>query len=109
MKRKRSNSYSVHGIRFILNNLILEKAAISLSSWPVTGLWNRGPLNGIKLIVDDQGNHLDSYIISLESFRSPILQTSNWSGNFFAVSYSKPALIVHLKKMKYQLDQIIGM
>ena len=34
------------------------------SSWPVTGLWNRGPLkilNGIKLILDNQGNHLDSY------------------------------------------------
>ena len=28
--------------------------------------WN----NGIKLIPDDQGNHLDSYAISLESFRS---------------------------------------
>ena len=25
---------------------------------------------GIKLILDDQGNHLDSYTISLESFRS---------------------------------------
>ena len=36
-------------------------------------LWNRGPLkilNGIKLILDDQGNHLDSYTISLELFRS---------------------------------------
>ena len=32
-----------------------------------------GPLkivNGIKLILDDQGNHLNSYTISLESFRS---------------------------------------
>ena len=27
-------------------------------------------LNGTKLILDDQGNHLDSFIISLESFRS---------------------------------------
>ena len=27
-------------------------------------------LNGIKLILDDQGNHLDSYTISYESFRS---------------------------------------
>ena len=25
---------------------------------------------GIKLILDDQGNHLDSYAISLQSFRS---------------------------------------
>ena len=43
------------------------------SSWPVTGLWNRRPLkilNGKKLILDAQGNHLDSYTISLESFRS---------------------------------------
>ena len=32
-------------------------------------------MNGIKLILDDQGNHLDSYTISLESlrsFRSPL-------------------------------------
>ena len=44
------------------------------SSWPVTGLWNRGPLkilNGIKLILDDQGNHLDSYAISLEPSEVP--------------------------------------
>ena len=43
------------------------------SSWSVTVLWNRGPLkilNGIKLILDDQGNLLDSYTINLESFRS---------------------------------------
>ena len=43
------------------------------SSLSVTGLWNRGPpkiLNGIKLILDDQWNRLDSYTISLESFRS---------------------------------------
>ena len=35
-------------------------------------MWNRGPLkilNAIKLILDSQGNHLDSYTISLESFR----------------------------------------
>ena len=44
------------------------------------GLWNREPLkilNGVKLILDDQGNHLDSYTISLElfrSFRSPLYQ-----------------------------------
>ena len=34
---------------------------------------DRGPLkilNGIKLILDDQGNHLDSYTIRFESFRS---------------------------------------
>ena len=47
------------------------------SFWPVTGLWNRGSLkilNGIKLILDDQGNHLDSYTISLESFRVPLFR-----------------------------------
>ena len=43
------------------------------SSWPVTGLGNKGPqkvLNGAKLILDDHGNNLDSFRISLESFRS---------------------------------------
>ena len=29
-------------------------------------------LNGVKLILDDQGNHLDSYTIRLESFRKPV-------------------------------------
>ena len=45
----------------------------------VTGLWNRGPLkvlNGTKLIVDDQGNHLDSFRISFykpfKFFRGPL-------------------------------------
>ena len=31
------------------------------STWPVTGLWNRGPLkvlNGAKFILDDQEYHL---------------------------------------------------
>ena len=38
------------------------------SFWPVTGLWNRGPLkilNGIKFILGDQGNHLDLLSVSL--------------------------------------------
>ena len=40
----------------------------------------------IPLIIQDQ-----SYTIqNLQRF--PILQISNWSGTFFAVSYSKPAL-----------------
>ena len=52
--------------------------------------------NSNKLILDDQGNHLDSYnqfgIIQVLQ-RAPILQTLNWSGTFFAVSYNKPALV----------------
>ena len=65
-----------------------------------TGLWNRGPLkilNGIELILDDQGNHLDSYTISLKSFRSfrgPLFRKPVTGQElFFAVSYSKPALV----------------
>ena len=72
------------------------------SSWPVTDLWNRGCLkilNGIKLILDDQGNHKDSCTINQFGIihvpqRSPILQTSNWLGTFFAVSYNKQALMI---------------
>ena len=43
-------------------------------------------MNGTKLILDDHGNNLDSFRISLESFRSfkgPLLQTSNLSGSIF--------------------------
>ena len=55
-------------------------------------------LNGIKMILDDQGNQLDSYWnqfgIIQDLQRSPIPQTSNWSGTFFAVSYSKLVLLL---------------
>ena len=69
----------------------------------LTSYWfvKRGPLkilNSIKLIMDDQGNHLE--YIKYNQFgiiqvlqRSPIPQTSNWSETYFAVSYSKPALV----------------
>ena len=43
------------------------------SSWPVTGLWNRGPLKilfGIKLFLDDQGNHNQFEIIQVLYFAS---------------------------------------
>ena len=64
-----------------------------------TGVWNRGLfkiLNGIKLILDEQGNYLDSFAISLESFRSfrgPLFcKPVTGQEHFFAVSYRKPAL-----------------
>ena len=69
------------------------------SSWPVTGLGNKGPLKvlyGTKLIIDDHGNNLDSFRISLESFRSfrgpLLLKPVTGQELFFAVSYSKLAL-----------------
>ena len=44
----------------------------------------------IALIIQDQ-------FYTIENLqRSPIPQTSNWSGTFFAVSYSKPALVARL-------------
>ena len=55
------------------------------------------------MILDDQGNHLNSLynqfgIIHVHQ-RSPIPQTSNWSGTFFAVSYIKLALFdLNVKK-----------
>ena len=67
----------------------------------MTGLENEGPLkvlNGTKLILDDHGNNLDSFRISLESFRSfrgPLLpKPVTGQELFLAVSYSKPALVI---------------
>ena len=40
----------------------------------------------IALIIQDQ------FLTVQNLQKSPILQTSNWSGTFFAVYYSKPAL-----------------
>ena len=61
-------------------------------------------LNGIKLIRDDQGNHLDSYTISLESFRSfrgPLFRKPvNGQELFLAVSYSKPTLAIKVSWLK---------
>ena len=59
---------------------------------------NKGPLkvlNGTKLILDDHGSNLDSFRISLESFRSfrgPLLpKPVTGQELFLAISYSKPA------------------
>ena len=69
---------------------------------------NKGPLkvlNGTKLILDDHGSNLDSFRISLESFKSfkGSLLHKPVTGQelFFAVSYSKPALVdtVFISKM----------
>ena len=54
-------------------------------------------LKGTKLILDDYGNNLDSFRISLEffrSFRGPLLiKPVTGQELLFAVSYSKPALV----------------
>ena len=79
------------------------------STWPVTALGNKGPLkvlNGTKLILDDHGNNLDAFRISLESFRSfrspLLLKPVTGQEVFFAVSYSKPALnTLFIKNIKY--------
>ena len=53
-------------------------------------------LNTTKLILDDHGNNLDSFRISLESFRSfrgpLLLKPITGQEPFFAVSYGKPTL-----------------
>ena len=70
-------------------------------------------LNGVILILDDQGNHLESYTISLESFRSfrgPLFCKPVTSQElFFAVSYRKPALEIGALRgdcMAFTVDQI---
>ena len=46
----------------------------------------------IPLINQDQ-IRIDLISYRSESSEVPIPQTSNWSGSFFAVSYTKPALV----------------
>ena len=57
-------------------------------------------LNGTKLILDDHGNNLGSFRISLESFRSfrgpLLLKPVTGQELFFVVSYSKPALVTEV-------------
>ena len=72
---------------------------------------NKSPLkvlNGTKRILDDHGNNLDSFRISLESFRSfrgPLLHNPVTGQElFFTVSYNKPALNVVLFKFYEQDD-----
>ena len=65
------------------------------SSWPVTGLGNWGPLKVLNGN-NDHKNDLDSFRISLKSFRSfrgpLLLKLVTGQELFSAVSYSKSAL-----------------
>ena len=59
--------------QYVKKATIVYYSRFGVRNRPVIGLCNRGPLkilNGIRLILDDQGNHLDLYTIRLESFRS---------------------------------------
>ena len=57
------------------------------------------------MILNDQGNHLDSFIISLESFRSfrshlLLVKTVTGQELFFAVSYCSSYILLELKRSK---------
>ena len=69
------------------------------SSWPVTGLWSRGPLKNLKdskLILNESKIFPWSSRISLvplRTFKGPLFQKPVTDQElFFALSYSKPAL-----------------
>ena len=70
-------------------------------------------MNGIKLVLDDQGNHSDSYALSLESFglfRGPLFRKPVAGQElFFNVSYSKPVLAktIRLKRRKPETSKIM--
>ena len=91
----------LHYVKFVLELVCCKKRPkIVPDQWPVTGLENKGPLkvlNGTKLNLDDYGNNLDSFRISLEFFRSfrvpLLLKPVTGHELFFAISYSKPALV----------------
>ena len=75
--------------RFLSESLLILWAPLLKRQKAVTGLWNKGPLkvlNVTKLILDDHGNNLDSFRISLESFRSfrgPLLHKSGTGQELF--------------------------
>ena len=83
------------------------------SSWPVTGLGNKGPLkilNGTKLILHDHGNNLDSFRINLESFRyfrgTLLHKPVTGQELFYAPSYNKPALVPSLKLFNLNFGKV---
>ena len=94
-----SKAKSYH-IQCILEPVCCKKQQ-KKSSWPVTGLQNRGPLkdlNDSKLIVQGQcpwSSRIN--FIPFRIFRGPLFHKPvTGQGIFFAVSYSKPALEVCL-------------
>ena len=67
-----SRCFLLSQFNFILELVCCIVCLSNNSSWPVTGLGNKGPLkvlNGTKLILDDHGNMLDSSRINWEFFR----------------------------------------
>ena len=88
-----------------LEPVCCKKWPLKNSSWPITGLGNKGPLkvvNGTKLILDDHGNNLDSFRISLESFRSPLLlKPVTGQVLFFAVSLQQTGSSIYGTEKDY--------
>ena len=89
-------------MRLLLNQLSATRAGLlqetaKNSSWPVTGLGSRGPLKDLKQILNESKLFLGSSRISLVPFRTlrgPLFpKPVTGQELFFAVSYSKPALI----------------
>ena len=83
------------------------------SSWPVTGLWSRGPLKDLKdskLILNESKLFPWSSRISLVPFRifRGTLFSKPITGQelFFAVSYSKPALVKYIMKIWIQYSDL---
>ena len=97
---------------YLIRAVILEPVCFKKRQKIVGLVW--GPLkvlNGTKLILDDHGNNLDSFKISLESFRSfrgPLLHKPVTGQElFFAIPYSKPALIGNqLGRVFFKKDKI---
>ena len=85
----------------ILNIIIRAALMYRVSkqcSWTVTGLGN-----DTKLVLDEH-DHLKQFGIIQSLQRSPILQTSNWSGTFFETRYSKVALVIQVLNQRTVFD-----
>ena len=114
------NGTLLHFLHCISSELILVLLEASLESLNLKSEKNTEFLekeskkirNGIKLILDDQKNHLNSYIISLKLFRSfrchlfrKLLTGQDF---FFAVSYNKPALMQTKSHFSYKIWKFLG-
>ena len=101
-------------ITFLLEPVCCKKRPKIVPDQLSTGFGNQGPLkvmNGTKLILDDHGNNLDSFRLSLESFRSfrgPLLHKPVTGQELFLLFLTSNPLYFPIWFAKFCLDLFIA-